>query len=132
MVKPGFLELFLRLFPKIFLVILFLNSFLNNIFFWKTKKKKRKEKKQEQIMIKATYLMSFFPLAKKAATQQLINVISHFIICHKQAFKLYSSIQPIPAPHQKPSVSVLSQQRNSILDHPKLSLKLIRNMSRKL
>ena len=39
--------------------------------------------------------MSFFPLVKKVASYQFKYVISHFIICHKQAPKFYCSKEPI-------------------------------------
>jgi hypothetical protein len=44
--------------------------------------------------------MSFFPLVKKVASYEFKYVISHFIICHKQAPEFYGSIEPIPEPQE--------------------------------
>lgn len=45
---------------------------------------------------KSFHLMSFLPSEEKIAAKELKNMISHFIICHKQALHFHGSIEPIP------------------------------------
>lgn len=58
--------------------------------------------------------MSFFPLVKKVASYQFKYVISHFIICHKQAPKFYCSKEPIPET-QKINTSTSVPNREKII-----------------